>query len=45
MGLEKPLPIGFDLGQLLIGLAHADELPAEAMPSVEREILPHTAKD
>ena len=39
-GLEKPLPIGFDLGQLLIGLAHADELPAEAMPSVERAIVP-----
>ena len=43
-GLEKPLPIGFDLGQLLIGLAHADELPAEAMPSVERAIVPAYCK-
>ena len=39
-GLEKPLPVGFDLGQLLIGLAHADELPAEAMPAIARAIVP-----
>ncbi len=44
-GLEKLLPIGFELGQLLIGLAHADELSADelaadAMPSVEPAILP-----
>jgi hypothetical protein len=39
-GLEKPVPIGFDLGQLLIGLAHADELEVGAMPSIEQAILP-----
>ena len=39
-GLEKLVPIGFDLGQLLIGLAHADELPAVALPSVEDAIVP-----
>ena len=39
-GLEKLVPIGFDLGQLLIGLAHADELPAAALPSVEEAIVP-----
>jgi hypothetical protein len=39
-GLEKLLPIGFDLGQLLIGLAHADELPAAALPTIEEAIVP-----
>jgi hypothetical protein len=38
-GLEKPLPIGFDLGQLLIGLAHADELPVEALPAIAGAIV------
>lgn len=38
-GLEKPVPVGFDLGQLLIGLAHADELEIDAMPEIERAIV------
>lgn len=39
-GLEKPVPVGFDLGQLLIGLAHADELPVDELSAVEQCILP-----
>jgi aminoglycoside phosphotransferase (APT) family kinase protein len=39
-GLEKPVPVGFDLGQLLIGLVHADEMPVRAMPGVEAAIGP-----
>ncbi len=39
-GLEKLLPIGFDLGQLLIGLVHADELPPQTLPAVEQAIVP-----
>ena len=39
-GLEKLLPIGFDLGQLLIGLVHADVLPPDILPSIEAVIVP-----
>ena len=39
-GLEKLLPIGFDLGQLPIGLAHADQLPAAALPTTRESHRP-----
>jgi len=37
---NSPLAVGFDLGQLLIGLAHAGELDDETLPSVVAAILP-----
>ena len=37
---NSPLAVGFDLGQLLIGLAHAGELDVETLPSVVAAILP-----
>lgn len=38
-GFDCPQAIGFDLGQLLVGLAHAGELAPEALPAVHRVIL------
>ncbi|WP_371404592.1 aminoglycoside phosphotransferase family protein [Kribbella sp. NBC_00662] len=38
-GFDCPQAVGFDLGQLLIGLAHAGELAPEALPVVHRVIL------
>jgi hypothetical protein len=38
-GFECPQAVGFDLGQLLIGLAHAGELAPEALPAVHKVIL------
>jgi hypothetical protein len=32
--------LGFDLGQLLVGLVHAGEMPAAEMPAVSETILP-----
>ncbi|MGH3385695.1 MAG: phosphotransferase, partial [Nocardioidaceae bacterium] len=34
------LPIGFDLGQLLVGLAHAGELDADDLPAIDEVIFP-----
>ena len=31
-GFDCPQAVGFDLGQLLVGLAHAGELAPEALP-------------
>jgi hypothetical protein len=39
-GFGNPLPIGFDLGQLLIGLAHAGELGVSKLAEVDAAILP-----
>ncbi|WP_232828507.1 phosphotransferase [Kribbella monticola] len=39
-GFDCPQAVGFDLGQLLIGLAHAGELSPDALPAVHRVILP-----
>ncbi|MBJ8346294.1 phosphotransferase [Antrihabitans sp. YC2-6] len=39
-GFGTPLAIGFDLGQLLVGLAHAGELDPEALAGIEAAILP-----
>ncbi|MDX2971345.1 phosphotransferase [Kribbella solani] len=38
-GFDCPQAVGFDLGQLLIGLAHAGELSPEALPAVHTVIL------
>jgi hypothetical protein len=38
-GFDCPQAVGFDLGQLLIGLAHAGELAPEALPAVHKLIL------
>ncbi|MFD7155811.1 phosphotransferase [Kribbella sp. NPDC059898] len=38
-GFDCPQAVGFDLGQLLVGLAHAGELSAEALPAVHKVIL------
>lgn len=38
-GFDCPQAVGFDLGQLLIGLAHAGELSPEALPLVHKAIL------
>lgn len=39
-GFDCPQAVGFDLGQLLIGLAHAGELSPDALPAVHRVIVP-----
>jgi hypothetical protein len=33
-GFNCPLAVGFDIGQLLVGLAHSGELDVEALPSL-----------
>ncbi len=38
-GFDCPQAVGFDLGQLLIGLAHAGELATEALPIVHKTIF------
>ncbi|HZX07647.1 phosphotransferase [Kribbella sp.] len=38
-GFDCPQAVGFDLGQLLVGLAHAGELSTEALPAVHKVIL------
>ncbi|GAB3811235.1 phosphotransferase [Kribbella italica] len=38
-GFDCPQAVGFDLGQLLIGLAHAGELSPAALPAVHQVIL------
>ena len=38
-GFDCPQAVGFDLGQLLIGLAHAGELAPEALPLVHNAIF------
>ncbi|TWD73386.1 phosphotransferase family enzyme [Kribbella amoyensis] len=38
-GFDCPQAVGFDLGQLLVGLAHAGELAPSALPAVHKVIL------
>jgi hypothetical protein len=38
-GFDCPQAIGFDLGQLLVGLAHAGELAPEELPAIHPVIL------
>lgn len=39
-GFDCPQAVGFDLGQLLIGLAHAGELSADRLAEIHQAILP-----
>ena len=34
------LPVGFDLGQLLVGLAHARDTDLSQLPAIDAEIFP-----
>jgi hypothetical protein len=38
-GFDCPQAIGFDLGQLLVGLAHAGEVDADALPTIHTIIV------
>jgi len=38
-GFDCPQAVGFDLGQLLVGLAHAGELAPDALPLVHKVIM------
>lgn len=40
ISFRTPHALGFDLGQLLVGLVHAGELPADRMPGIAAAILP-----
>jgi hypothetical protein len=40
ISFQCPLAIGFDLGQLLIGLVHAGEMPAAQLPTVHDVLVP-----
>lgn len=39
-GFGTLLPVGFDLGQLLVGLAHAGQTDPAALPAIDAEIFP-----
>ncbi|MFI5497179.1 hypothetical protein [Actinoplanes sp. NPDC051859] len=40
LSFRTPHTLGFDLGQLLIGLTHAGQLPADNLPAVSAAIVP-----
>jgi hypothetical protein len=40
IAFQGPMPIGFDLSQLLIGLVHASEQPASALPAIHELLVP-----
>lgn len=40
ISFQCPLAIGFDLGQLLIGLVHAGLMPAADLPKVHEALVP-----
>ncbi|MEU8003548.1 hypothetical protein AB0B66_20515 [Catellatospora sp. NPDC049111] len=40
VAFQCPLAIGFDLGQLLVGLAHAGHVDAAALPAIHDMIVP-----
>ncbi len=39
-GFGTLLPVGFDLGQLLVGLAHAGRTDPAAIPAIDAEVFP-----
>ncbi len=39
VSFRTPEPLGFDLGQLLVGLVHAGEVPAAMLPAIAERIL------
>jgi hypothetical protein len=40
IAFQSPHSMGFDLAQLLVGLAHAGQLPATALPSIDAGLIP-----
>lgn len=40
INFHTPHAFGFDLGQLLVGLIHAGEMPASALPAIADQIVP-----
>lgn len=40
VSFRSPHALGFDLGQLLVGLVHADVVPASRMPAIRAAIVP-----
>jgi hypothetical protein len=40
VSFQTPHAVGFDLGQLLVGLVHAGELPAAALPGIHPALAP-----
>lgn len=40
LSFRTPHPLGFDLGQLLVGLTHAGQVPAARMPAIAAAIVP-----
>jgi hypothetical protein len=40
ISMQSPMPLGFDLGQLLIGHVHAGLMPAAHLPAVHELLLP-----
>jgi hypothetical protein len=40
LSFRTPHTLGFDLGQLLVGLVHAGDLPASSLPEVSATIVP-----
>jgi len=40
VSFQSPQAVGFDLGQLLVGLTHAGELPAAALPAIHPTLVP-----
>ena len=39
VSFQAPQAVGFDLGQLLVGLTHAGELPAAALPAIHHRLV------
>jgi hypothetical protein len=40
ISFRSPHALGFDLGQLLVGLVHAGQMPASRMPAISAAIVP-----
>ena len=40
IALQCPLAVGFDLGQLLVGLVHAGQMPTSDLPVIHRLLAP-----
>lgn len=40
IAFSTPHAVGFDLGQLLVGLVHAGELPVAALPAIHEVLVP-----
>ena len=40
VSFQTPQAVGFDLGQLLVGLVHAGQLPASSLPGIHAVLVP-----